>query len=745
MKLGESPIDDNPIPIGTVCIVEKNNYHYFREYLLSLEVEIRFFPCLINKGEKIIVVQKLLDLNYENASWIGLLNTEQISRKEWYSYFQDYLMKSNLPLNFFDYSASNIKLLKEKMSITSTYLPYKYRKEEIEHLKFLINNTPKYYDAAFIGCGDRRDRILNSIKGISINKIVGKWDDDRDLEVAKCKILINIHFSEDYKIFEEIRCTRWMMAGMKVISERCLYENEIGYKTNLILTDNLNQSILDILNKNKMKIGVAIPCCKKDILFLNRCLRSIENQTQKPDLVSISISECDENDIKNINRNYSFPLKITASINKQNASMNRNIAGNLLKEMDIISFIDSDDEMYPERLQYLKKAFSENDVDFVLHNYIIYKSFDESLLYRNVKTQYNFFGNSVLPNPHHCGVIVNPIYVPNNNCIISHGHVTIKKTIFENEKFKTEDHYIRWEDSEYCRRLTDKMFKGGYLYNELTKYHDYIETPIDLETIRNIEKIHSKNICIATYTDFKYLDRAKKTINDIRTTGNFNGDIVVMTDGLFQIHNEYINSMKIKVKEYPDIDVKNLIEKIKKHPFINTDKREYEKTKQWNKLYAFDIYFKQYDYVMFVDAGLRIFDDIQNFFSSFIDHRLVAPNDGYPDYTKKFNCQIEMSNIEIINKLKEIYDIDSDYFLNCIFLYDTNIIENDTLSNLIKLMNEYPICRTNEMGVMNIYFHKKWKPMDIQVGNKILFDWSERDGKDYNKYISLKYSRTTNL
>jgi len=254
--------------------------------------------------------------------------------------------------------------------------------------------------------------------------------------------------------------------------------------------------------------------------------------------------------------------------------------------------------------------------------------------------------------------------------------------------------------------------------------------------------IFTKNICVVTYTDFNYLNKAEKTIKDIRTRGQFLGSLVVITDGNFKINDDYIKEMKIIVKEYPDIDTSSLIAKIKEHPFIQSDGREYLKLKQWNKLYVFDVFFKQWDFILFVDAGLRIFDRIEFFYFQFRKNAIVAMDDAYPDYTKNFTSQIELSNTSVVDKLKKFYNIESKYFLNCIFLFDTNIIKDNTLSDLIDLMNEYPICKTNEMAIMNIYFAKLWIPMNIYLRNHILFDWSERDNRIWKDYISLKYPTT---
>lgn len=221
-----------------ICIVESDKYKYFKEYLLSLGFQIRFYPCKINKGEKILVVQKLLDLNYENSSYIGLLNTEQLTKEEWNNYYFNYVFQTKINLQLFDYSKSNIKYLRKKYGIVSQHLPYKYRDEEISFLKNLITNTPKIYDVAFIGATNgRREEIINKLKenNISVNIIVDKWDNERDEEVAKCKILLNLHFSDEFKIFEEIRCNRWLMADFKVVTENSVNENEISHKSNLII------------------------------------------------------------------------------------------------------------------------------------------------------------------------------------------------------------------------------------------------------------------------------------------------------------------------------------------------------------------------------------------------------------------------------------------------------------------------------------------------------------------------------
>jgi len=217
-----------------------------------------------------------------------------------------------------------------------------------------------------------------------------------------------------------------------------------------------------------MKIGVAIPTYIKHIKLLNRCLKSIENQTKKPKLVVISASSCSE-EIKLLG--YSFPIEIIQTENSQNAAANRNIAGNFLnqKDIDIISFIDSDDEMYPKRLEFIEKAFIETECDFLVHNFTEIKNHYEK---HNLNFEdYHCIQDCLISNPNHCGITLNDVKTYSKQ--LTHGHISVSSNLWKKEKYKTENDYLNWEDSEYCRRLVEKKYKGVYLPSQLTKYNNY--------------------------------------------------------------------------------------------------------------------------------------------------------------------------------------------------------------------------------------------------------------------------------
>lgn len=71
-------------------------------------------------------------------------------------------------------------------------------------------------------------------------------------------------------------------------------------------------------------------------------------------------------------------------------------------------------------------------------------------------------------------------------------------------------------------------------------------------------------------------------------------------------------------------------------------------------------------------------------------------------------------------------------------LFDTVIIEKDTLNNLVQLLNKYPISITNDQGIIALYFTQIkpcWKQIRRLKKNLILYDYVRCIDK---KYVMLK-------
>jgi hypothetical protein len=134
---------------------------------------------------------------------------------------------------------------------------------------------------------------------------------------------------------------------------------------------------------------------------------------------------------------------------------------------------------------------------------------------------------------------------------------------------------------------------------------------------------------------------------------------------------------------------------------------------------------------------MHIFSDIFPLLNEAKENKLLAHSDAYPSYEWKLQIQFD-SNNELFDKLKNIYMLDIDYFQTTIMLYDTKIIEENTFDDLYKLSLEYPISRTNEQGIMALYF-TNIKPLfeQIKTHNETtnFYDYFTRNN---NNYIIVK-------
>ena len=148
---------------------------------------------------------------------IYLLNTEQLSEKVRFDNVKKFY---DMGYKVIDYSESNLKYIPNAI-----HLPYQITSKETEILKGFSKDI--IYDVCIVNCAiNRRRMILNKLldKGIKAIDVRG-WKDERDKTIGKSKILLNVHFDDKFKIYESIRCDRWLYAGKTIISET---SEEIG-------------------------------------------------------------------------------------------------------------------------------------------------------------------------------------------------------------------------------------------------------------------------------------------------------------------------------------------------------------------------------------------------------------------------------------------------------------------------------------------------------------------------------------
>ena len=210
-----------------------------------------------------------------------------------------------------------------------------------------------------------------------------------------------------------------------------------------------------------LSIGVAIPCYKAHIPLLKYCLDSIEDQTYKPTSVVVSCSSTQQNDpeLMSYMTMYSFPLTILVVEGYMNCAQNRNRATDDLSHVDLITFIDADDMMHPQRLEIIAKVFTDYpEAKALLHNYTgsIPRSDPWPMFELDkiiVEQSKIFYKDNGINSDHHDGKAIH------------NAHTTIRRGI--GIRFREEHYFIRWEDSKFTRDLVENFPGSEILYCDL--------------------------------------------------------------------------------------------------------------------------------------------------------------------------------------------------------------------------------------------------------------------------------------
>ena len=334
-----------------------------------------------------------------------------------------------------------------------------------------------------------------------------------------------------------------------------------------------------------------------------------------------------------------------------------------------------------------------------------------------------------------------------NESITFHKVVDEEHYIFYSSISDKENNYENNSDSNINTDDTTDNTSNNTTNNTTDNNNNTTDNTTDNTTYNT----NHTDTVFALIADQKYFNKAKRTIIDLRSKGNWKGCIVLITLD-FDLNENFKTFYNITEAKFPTIDKSELLRKIGTAGFTNNpDKRELNKLNQWEKLHIFDDYFLKWSRVIFLDAGLRVLDDVKYLLELEYKDRILAPKDGKLYEDQEFDCQISYDNLDLIQTFKTEFGeeiVKSNYMLNCIWIYDTNILKLCDKHQLIEAMNKYTFCKNNEMVIMNIMFHFKyhlWERFPIIASNgKILFDWSELNNPNttWNDYCYIKYPAT---
>lgn len=197
-------------------------------------------------------------------------------------------------------------------------------------------------------------------------------------------------------------------------------------------------------------IGVAVPCFYGHINKLPALLASIEKQTIHPKKVAISCSSSLPKDIPHFGP-FSFELQFVVTSERKNAAENRNIAVKYL-DTDLVSFIDADDVMHPQRLEALQQL----DADMIVHDFVCSNS-------------YTFETCSSIVGEYDTLRLSNGRVVHTDNKQFAGAHVTVSSNVLKTMKFDESKDSELCADSKFCFDAISAGFKSAYIPQVLSK------------------------------------------------------------------------------------------------------------------------------------------------------------------------------------------------------------------------------------------------------------------------------------
>lgn len=263
--------------------------------------------------------------------------------------------------------------------------------------------------------------------------------------------------------------------------------------------------------------------------------------------------------------------------------------------------------------------------------------------------------------------------------------------------------------------------------------------------VQESEIMGKRERCVALVSNKAYLEKALLTIWLLRVFGRYRGDVVlVVGDDLREsIATLKKSILRITPAYFPDVRRNREDALVNRAPTTVDSQRK--KTFQFHKFHCFSPYFKRWRKVLYLDAKMRIYGDLDPLFQLDCSNSLIAHSDSFPSFESSLGDQFNFEDFPLLRKpLSTIADLDSDYFQTTMMYFDTSIITSTTVQELIDLSKKFPNSRTNDQGIINIWAKasRLWRPLPTEKHEgRFLYDFHERPGHLAKDYLMVKYPK----
>ena len=198
-----------------------------------------------------------------------------------------------------DYSATNLRFLIKYMRGRGIeyynqliYLPYQYQLRDqlslenidgnYEYDVGMINALPKQDESVNSSLTYRRTEIWNNLQSTDLKciNIIG-WGKERDEQIKRCRIILNIHHFECFNVFEHIRCDRLIFAKKLIISDESIFMDTMDIHNHVITEkfENIISKTLDIIKNFQIYKNLMSKVCTNSIIRNRQ--RLLNNQLTK--------------------------------------------------------------------------------------------------------------------------------------------------------------------------------------------------------------------------------------------------------------------------------------------------------------------------------------------------------------------------------------------------------------------------------------------------------------------------------
>lgn len=199
-----------------------------------------------------------------------------------------------------------------------------------------------------------------------------------------------------------------------------------------------------------------------------------------------------------------------------------------------------------------------------------------------------------------------------------------------------------------------------------------------------------KKSVLVTLASEDFVDQAKQLFSSVYFNSGWGGDYMLLTHEIPESKLKWFRKKGIYIKKCKPIHDKKLG---RWSPIVAT------------KLYLFSADLKKWENVVFLDADIIVRKNLEPL-NEIKGFAAVA-------HGNKFSSEFKKYKSKILKELKRKYNFKEKVFNSGVLAFDTSIIKENTFKKLIFLLKKYEKIAIGDEAIINLYFYKKWRKLDI--------------------------------